>query len=251
MKPQGIGPLWKSTWVAAALLTLLAPAATFAQSAPGPVGPCPVYFNTLPPGATTSSTGSVLGVLNETRERIGINLDNPSPLNQGKFVDGFRMANATERGTLFNGCGTLAGFEGEIHVQATSRIPANFGGTVSDNPNLGIGPISGRFHIEGGDGRIGGRLNGVLDFVPTNASVRLCGGPCPFVMASGSWTTNDKAGSFAGFALVPVQPVPGVWVYVDPTGVLTGAPNAVVPLTPEDFNADGLPEAKFIINLFD
>lgn len=245
------GHLWTSTWVAAALLTLLAPAATFAQSAPGPGGLCQVPFNTLLPGATTGSTGSVLGVLNETRERINIALDNPSPLNQGKFVDGFRVANATERGFLFNGCGTLAGFEGEIHVNATSRIPANLGGNVTDNPNLGIGAISGTFHIESRNGRIDGRLNGVLDFVPTNSTVTLCGGPCPFVMASGSWKTNNKAGSFAGFALVPVQPAPGLWVYVDPTGVLTGAPNAIVPLTAEDFNVEGLPEAKFIINLFD
>lgn len=258
METPRAASLWKSTWVAVALLMLLAPAAAFAQ--------CPVLFNTLPPGAATTSAGTILGILNETRERLGVRLDQPSPLNQGRFVDGFRIANATEQGVLFGGCGTLETFAGSIHVQAISRVPANFTGPA-DNPNLGIGPISGTFTIKTASGRIHGRLDGVLDFVPTNTSVTLCAGQnCPFVTASGSWKTSDKAGSFAGLALVPFE-YPGLgWVYLDATaqgstpGFLfnSASPYAgyypLVPLVPGnsgDFNADGLPEAKFIINLFE
>ena len=245
MKTQTASPFWKATWVAGALLMLLGPAAASAQ--------CPVPL-TQP---ATSAPGSILGVLRETRERLKIDLNDPSPLNQGKFVDGYRVANATESGSLMSGCGTLAGFAGEITVQATSNIPMNI---AADGAQLGIGPIQGTFRIDSSLGRINGRLNGVLDFVPTNSSVQLCGGPCPFVTTSGSWKTVttkkavdlDKAGSFAGVALVPFQhPATGAWLYLDPTGVLTGTQNAFVPLTSADFNADGLPEAKFIINLFD
>jgi hypothetical protein len=233
--------VWKAAWVAISLLVLLGPAAAFAQCAVPLAQPA------------VSSTGSILGVLRETRERLGASMQDASPLNQGQFVDGFRVANATEAGSLVYGCGTLAGFAGEIKVQATSKVPMNVA-AANSNPNLGIGPITGTFKIDSAQGRINGRLNGVLDFVPTNSSVQLCGGPCPFVTTSGSWKTSglDKAGSFAGVALVPFQdPGSGAWIYLDPTGVLMHGINAFVPLTAEDFNTDGLPEAKFIINLFD
>jgi len=239
------GSHWKAAFVAAGLLMLVGPAAAFAQ--------CPVPLAQ----PATSSPGSILGVLRETRERLSLNMDDPSPLNQGKFVDGFRVANATEVGTLVAGCGTLAGFNGTITVLATSKIPMN---VATDGANLGIGPIEGTFRIDSTLGRINGQLHGILDFVPTNSSVQLCGGPCPFVTTSGSWKSVDtrrgididKGGSFAGVALVPFQhPANGAWLYLDPTGVLNGTQNAFVPLTPQDFNADGLPEAKFIINLFD
>jgi hypothetical protein len=244
MKSQTVSQ-WKATWVAAALLLLVGPAAAFAQ--------CPVPLAQ----PAVSAPGSILGILRETRERLKVNMNDPSPLNQGTFVDGYRVANATEVGTLVAGCGTLEGFSGTITVQATSKIPMNVG---ADGANLGIGPIQGTFNVDSTLGRINGQLSGILDFVPTNSSVQLCGGPCPFVTTAGTWKSNgkkrgidiDKVGSFAGVALVPFQhPANGAWLYLDPTGVLTGTQNAFVPLTAQDFNADGLPEAKFIITLFD
>jgi hypothetical protein len=240
----------RAAWMAAALLAVTIPATAFAQ--------CPVALASTP----TVAAGSIIGVLNETRERIGINLDQPSPLNQGQFIDGQRIANAVEQGVLLpaTGCGTLAGFAGEIKVSATSRIP--FNATGSPLPDLGIGPIQGTFTINAVAGRIDGRLTGVLDFVPTNAAVTLCGGPCPFVYTSGKWETVhrrggdlNKTGSFAGVALVPFQhPVNGAWLYYDPTGILLGTPGkgGYLPLDPaKDVNLDGQPEAKFIVNMFD
>jgi len=239
---------WKAVWAAAAVLAAaVVPAPAFAQ--------CPVVLASTP----TTAAGSIIGIMNETRERIGIDLDNPSPLNQGRFLDGERVANAVEQGVLFTGCGTLAGFAGDIKVLATSRIP--FNATGAPLPDLGVGPIVGTFTINGVGGRIDGRLNGVLDFVPTNAAVKLCGGPCPFVYTSGKWETVrarrtadlNKTGSFAGVALVPFQ-YGGGWMYYDPTGFLLGTPGkgGYLPLDAvKDFNADGLPEAKFIVNMFD
>jgi hypothetical protein len=241
--------LKKTAWVGAAVLAAVVPTTAFAQ--------CPVVLAST----QTSAAGSIIGVLNETRERLRVDLDDPSPLNQGKFLDGERIANAAEQGVLVTGCGTLKAFEGEIKVLATSRIP--FNATGAPIPDLGIGPINGTFKISTAAGRIDGRLNGVLDFVPTNSAVTLCGGPCPFVYTSGSWTTLEtrralninKTGSFAGVALVPFQhPATGAWLYYDPTGILLGTPGTggYLPLdVVKDFNADGLPEAKFIVNMFD
>jgi hypothetical protein len=241
--------LKKTAWVGAAVLAAVVPTTAFAQ--------CPVALAST----QTSAAGSIIGVLNETRERIGIDLDNPSPLNQGRFLDGERIANAIEQGVLVTGCGTLKGFEGEIKVLAVSKIPFNATGTPV--PDLGIGPINGTFRISTIAGRIDGRLAGVLDFLPTNVAVTMCGGPCPFVYTSGSWTTTEtrralpinKTGSFAGVALVPFQhPVSKAWLYYDPTGILLGTPGTGGYLALDavkDFNADGLPEAKFIVNMFD
>lgn len=241
----------RAAWMAAALLAVIIPATAFAQ--------CPVVLASTP----TSAKGSIIGVMNETRERLRIQLDDPSPLNQGKFIDGERIANAIEQGVLLpaTGCGTLQGFAGEIKVQATSRVP--FNATGAPVPDLGVGPIQGTFTINALAGRIDGRLTGVLDFVPTNSAAMLCGGPCPFVYTSGKWATMsgrsgvdlNKTGSFAGVALVPFQhPVNGAWLYYDPTGILLGTPGqgGYLPLDPaKDVNRDGQPEAKFIVNMFD
>jgi hypothetical protein len=242
----------RAAWMAAALFAVVIPTTAFAQ--------CPVALSSTP----TTAKGSIIGVLNETRERIGINLEDPSPLNQGQFIDGERIANAVEKGVFLpaTGCGTLAAFAGEVNVVATSRIP--FNATGAPVPDLGVGPILGTFTINAPAGQIYGRLNGVLDFVPTNAAVKLCGGPCPFVYTSGKWATTvgrrgtpdlNKTGSFAGVALVPFQhPVNGAWLYYDPTGILLGTPGTggYLPLDPaKDVNRDGQPEAKFIVNMFD
>jgi hypothetical protein len=241
----------KAALVAAAVLTMVVPATASAQ--------CPVMLSS----EQTSAAGSILGVLNETRERIGLRLDNPSPLNQGLFLDGLRVAHAVEKGVLLpgTGCGTLKGFEGEIKVIANSRIPFNATGAAL--PDLGIGPITGTFKISTAAGHIHGTLSGVLDFVPTNAAVTLCGGPCPFVYTSGKWSTTgsrrrdlNKSGSFSGVALVPFEhpASPSGWMYLDPTGILLGTPGTAGYLPADvvkDFNRDGQAEAKFIINLFD
>lgn len=187
--------------------------------------------------------GSVAGVLRETLEAVS-------------FPGGYRHAQATERGVLADGCGTLATFEGETSVQARSRVPVL--GTLPDGtPVLGSGPISGTFHVDTTSGRVPGKLGGQLDFAPlygVTAPWNLVGCPCPFVLALGTWTTlggDRTGGAFNGFALVPFAcgPLsPNGFCYVDPTGTL-GTPGVPFPLGSEDFDQHGTPQAIFVITL--
>ena len=68
--------------------------------------------------------------------------------------------------------------------------------SVSDPVGITSGPGSTLIFVDEPNstvGRINGRLSGILDFVPTNSSVQLCGGPCPFVTTSGSWKSKCRA----------------------------------------------------------
>src|SRR3989442_7233852 len=168
---------------------------------------------------------------------------------------------------LFAGCGTLAGLAGAVTVHAQSRVVVVVDefdnpviNPVSGSPELSAGPIKGTFQVDAAAGTISGKLNGVLDFALTNSTAEACPqpdgtfGPCPLVTAEGTWTTQGSpktSGMLRGVALVPFQ-IPGLpgWFYLDPTGLVAGTPNGIVPLAESDFNAFGSPEAKFIITLF-
>jgi hypothetical protein len=202
----------------------MGPAAAWAQGCTlmRPDGPVPML-------------GTVAGVLVETIEQVDI-----GPNEEGVIE---RHARAKEVGDLANGCGSLAGLVGRMQVHAESTVP------VLDpaGPMLGAGPISGMFHVypAGGGGSMKGALSGSLDFAPTYPN-DTCGGPCPWVLASGDWsiTKTGLRGQFAGLALVPF-PCPAGLCYLDPTGTLGTGP---VPLT--DAEQIPAPSAKFVITLF-
>ena len=228
----------------------------------GPVGPVPV-------------NGTVMGVLLETMENPPANAapGGTGPLPSGTYPvgQGVRLAQATERGTLAKGCGTLAGLVGEIVVHAQSRVMVVADATgapvinpVSGAPDLGVGPFDGRFAIKTDAGPVSGRIEGLLDFSQTASTSTVCNGwPCPFVWVQGSWTTvRNGAGGLIGVALVPFQNPAfdaifgaGAWLYLDPTGTLPGIPIGqgvtVSPLDVGDFSTNfGTPLAKFLVILY-
>jgi hypothetical protein len=195
--------------------------------------------------------GTVKAVLRETLENVS-------------WPDGTRQAQATEIGDFRDGCGTLSSLVGAAEAHANSRIPV-LGALPNGLPILGKGPTSGTFLVDtAASGQQPGTLDGELDFTTLYGSP-LCGGPCPFVLASGTWSTlgdNQTGGGFGGVALVPfdtTQGCPAVlsptgWCYLDPTSTLTGFPVAggtLAPLGAGDFSQrDGTPQAIFIVTLF-
>lgn len=224
MKPHGRGTrnAVKVGLLAAGVLLGLSPMVASAQD-------CPAGANILQ------------GVLVETIEQTDVRLGD-----EGKLE---RYARATERGALAVGCGSLAGLRGRMMVHAESWVEV-FDPTV---PLLGAGPITGTFHIypEDGNGSVKGVLTGTLDFAPTRGDTspwrEQCGGPCPFVLVEGGWTTSGKspiAGWFGGLALVPFPCGPSL-CYMDPTKTLGVGP---IPLTAEELIP--APSAKFVITLF-
>jgi hypothetical protein len=210
--------------LAAGLLLAVGPAAAWAQSCTltRPDGPVPV-------------SGTVAGVLVETIEQVTI-----APNEDGVLE---RSARAKEVGELGNGCGSLAGLVGRMQVHAESWVPV----LDPEAPLLGAGPISGMFHVypAAGGPAMKGALSGSLDFSPTHPN-ETCGGPCPWVYASGDWSITKAGlkGQFTGLALVPF---PCSWglCYLDPTGTLGNGP---VALTAEE--QIPAPSAKFVITLF-
>ncbi len=233
MEPQGKGKrsAMKAGLLAAGLLVGFGPAAAWAQGCTlaTPAGGVPV-------------NATIGGVLVETIEHTEIVLgDTGLPE---------RHATATERGNLGGTCGSLASFQGRMMVHAESWVPI-LDPTV---PLLGEGPITGIFHIfpDGSTASVKGALAGSLDFSPTRGDTEpwlsLCGGPCPWVVAQGTWTTTGKnpvAGQFGGFALVPFPCGLDLLCYLDPTGTLGQGP---IPLTAEELIP--APSAKFVITLF-
>jgi hypothetical protein len=223
----------------------------------------------LPGGQAVN--GYIFGVLTETMESAPAHAapGGTGPLAAGTYPQGqgVRLAQATEQGSLFAGCGTLAGLAGAVTVHAQSRVVVvvdELGNVVlnpvSGTPELSAGPISGNFSVSTAGGNVNAKLSGVLDFGLTNGTTEVCPGPdgrlgpCPLVTADGTWNTNGgpkRSGGFRGLALVPFQ-IPGLegWFYLDPTGLLTGTPNAIVPLGQGDFNSFGDPAAKFVITMF-
>jgi hypothetical protein len=195
--------------------------------------------------------GTVKAVLRETREKVTWSATS-------------REAKATENGDLREGCGSLSPLVGTAQAKGQSEIPV-LGTLPNGLPILGKGPTSAKFHIDtAASGRVTGELGGELDFTTLYGSP-LCGGPCPFVLASGTWSTqgNDQTGGgFGGVALVafdatqgcPTALSPTGWCYLDPTATLTGFPvpgGTLVPLDAGNFSEkDGLPEAVFIVTLF-
>ncbi len=235
MTPQGskrnVLNVLKVGLLAAGLLLGVGPAAAWAEGC------------SLPSGQGVN--GWLGGVLVETIEQAEIGLGE-SGLE--------RHAKATERGTLSGACGSLAALRGRIMVHAESWIPV----LDPSVPLLGIGPITGTFHIypDGQDsGSLKGALAGSLDFTPTQPNDN-CQLGCPWVGAQGTWTTtgkNSTGGLFGGLALVPAPCPTGVGLcYYDPTQTLgealPGWPFAVVPLT--DAELIPAPSAKFVITLF-
>jgi hypothetical protein len=226
MRPLGGGKriALKAGLLAAGILLALGPAPAGAQG-------CTL---TLPTGSWPVN-GTVAGVLVETIEHTAIVPNEEAVLE--------RHARAKEMGELGHGCGSLASFAGRIQVHAESWVP------VLDHtvPLLGTGPISGVFHIYPVDGAkpMKGALSGSLNFYPTHPN-ELCGGPCPWVYASGDWSIakTGAKGQFAGLALVPYPCELGL-CYWDPTGTLGTGP---VALTPEELIP--APSAKFVITLF-
>lgn len=214
--------------LAVGLLFVLAPAAAWA-------GECDVTTLTgpIPAGA------SVRAVILEAIEHVGFVATTTGLV---------REASANETGTLSDGCGALASLEGRIHSHATSTTP------VSATGDLGVGDITGTFHIYpdgSGSGSVKGVLVGYLDFTPTNAGNTTCGGPCPWVWAWGSWTTSGKnptGGGFVGVAFVPF-PCSWGWCYLDdPLGSLSGVQYNFIPLTQKELTP--APSAKFVVTLF-
>jgi len=227
----------------------------------GPLGPVAV-------------NGTVMGVLLETMENPPAHAapGGTGPLASGTYPvgQGVRLAQATERGVLVNGCGTLAGLVGEIVVHAQSRVMVvtDTAGEpvlnpVTGAPDLGVGPFGGRFTIKSVAGPVSGKIEGLLDFSPTASTSTLCNGsPCPFVWVQGEWTTARNGGQLIGVALVPFQSPAfdaflgaGTWLYLDPTGTLPGFPigqgATVSPLNVDDFSTTfGTPLAKFLVTLF-
>ncbi len=228
----------------------------------GPLGPVPV-------------NGTVMGVLLETMENAPAHAapGGTGPLASGTYPvgQGVRLAQATERGTLANDCGTLAGLAGEIVVRAQSRVmvvtdptgaPVMNPGTGA--PDLGVGPFDGRFTVQTAAGPVSGMIEGLLDFRPTASTSTACNGwPCPFVWVQGDWSTlRDGAGQLIGVALVPFRSPAfdaifgaGTWLYLDPTGTLPGVPIGqgvtVSPLDAGDFSTTfGTPLAKFLVILY-
>ncbi len=233
-------PSRSATWVVAAVLLLLGPAAAFAQCI---------------------SPNSISGILTETMENPPAQAPPLGPLLAGTFANGSRQAQATELGVLAHGCGSLVSLAGNITVQAGSNVPVTAFG-------LGVGSISGTFGVDTASGHVQGQLSGVLDFTPTNSNKADCSGkPCPWVYASGNWSAHgqsDQSGAFSGLALVPFL-CPGFGptglCYLDPTGALfavaggmqvsVSPPLFLVALNPNtDFDRFGNPGAKFIITLY-
>ena len=180
----------------------------------------------------TTVSGTLTAVLLETTEQV-----------RGGSV---RDARARETGPLFNGCGTLTGLGSIIRARGESWIPMD--PTTHD---LGVGPVAGSFQT---DASAGGLLLGSLDFRPTNSAVTACnGGPCPFAWVSGTWTISSPSplvGAFTGVALIPFACSLGLgWCYLDPTGTV-GPVSTPIPILPAELNKRGLPEAKFVITLY-
>jgi hypothetical protein len=236
MKPHGSGTriVLEAGLLAAGLLLALGPATVWAQGCvlPTPSGPVPV-------------NGTVSVILQEETELAN-------------FQHGvIRHARATEHGRLTNACGTLADLDnGKMMVRASSWVPV----TNPETADLGHGPIAGSFRIVSRDeadnsmlSRVG-VLSGTLDFSPTNAGNPVCGGPCPWVIAQGTWqlmTSEGLSGQFSGLALVPFPcPTQYAYCYIDPTGTLAPltTPLTLIPAARSDVN--GGPEAKFIVTLY-
>jgi len=248
------------SFVAAALA---APVSVHAQCAiPSPDGLTMVPVNS-----------SIVGVLTETMESAPAHAapGGTGPLSAGSYPDGpgVRLAQATERGQLGVGaaCGALGSIAGSIVVHAQSRITVVTDDNgqlvldpISGAPELTTGTIEGHFKVVTATGTVGGSLDGNLDFTLTLPTATACsGGPCPWALANGTWSTTSGGGvqgGFSGFALIPFQlPLPDgtftPWMYFDPTGALTPDGNpGTVPLNPTtDMNGTS-PAAKFIVTLY-
>ena len=230
-------------------------------------------------GPPLAVTGALVGVLSETLESPPAQAapGGTGPLAAGTYPVGLgvRLAQAAEIGTFVplmvpgtGDCrGSLAGLPGAVEIHAQSRVDVMLDDSGSPvinpatgSPRLTSGPISGGFKIVTPTGVVRGKLDGTLDFGPTNLDL-VGQRPQPLVLASGTWALQGRnvlSGGFAGLALVPVPPTLcplGVWCYVDPTfalpgGVDTGMGVQLVPLSPSDFNQFGAPEAKFVVTFF-
>lgn len=190
---------------------------------------------------SVSATGVAQGVLYETLEappaeftpsgaRIMPGVILPSSLE--------RLAQAKEAGTLA-GSGTLEFLTGNVTVTAQSRVP--FDPATS---SFGVGKVNGTFSVNGGGGAVAGKLDGQLDMSPLTSTN--CGGPCPFALTNGMWSTQgatSTSGTYSGVFLVPFEAGSGVWAYLNP------ATGQIEPLQAHEYGNDGTPLIKLLVTL--
>lgn len=206
-----------AAWLLAGLLVLFAPAVALAQSGGEALIVLYEVLESPPPRPSTGGVGAFV----------------PNPL-AGTLT---RLAQATLSGTV-HPAGSIANWAGAaIEAHAQSRVDLG----------TGQGPISGVFNVDLAGGAVSGELNGTLDL-----RMLLAVEPIPLApVTKGQWNTLGKtklAGVFEGVAQVPV-PCSALGSPANNFCYLTPDGSGVEELQAHEFNRDGIPLVRFLLQL--